>query len=291
MFLSYHPPFHFEALLEHYRIYRVGELERFDLDRYTRVVEIDGRVGRVEVRNDPARSRLRVDVDFPDPLKTPHILARVRAMFDLDVDPLAIARRLGVTPTLRRMVARHPGLRVPSGWDAFEISIETILGQLVSVERAVALTHRLIELLGRESGLSGIKLFPRPIDIAESDLVGLGTTGARKHALREFSRRVANGEISLAADQDVDAFIATLRTVRGIGPWTASYVAMKVLRAADAFPATDLILARALEIHPPHQIERMRPWRAYAAVLLWREYAQTLKKTKGVVGGPRGRVR
>ena len=32
----------------------------------------------------------------------------------------------------------------------------------------------------------------------------------------------------------------------GIGPWTADYVAMRALGDPDAFPATDLVLRRAL---------------------------------------------
>ena len=63
---------------------------------------------------------------------------------------------------------------------------------------------------------------------------------------------------------------------RGIGPWTAEYVAMRALKDPDAFPASDLGLLSAIE--PPRRVspkdlearaERWRPWRAYAAMLLW----------------------
>ncbi len=63
-------------------------------------------------------------------------------------------------------------------------------------------------------------------------------------------------------------------------PWTASYMCLTVLRHTDAFPETDLILARALELHPKELVNRMSPWRGYAAALFWREYSQVLKKRR-----------
>ena len=64
----------------------------------------------------------------------------------------------------------------------------------------------------------------------------------------------------------------------GIGEWTAQYVAMRALKNPDAFPAADLGLLRAFDGPGgqrlrPAQLEEMsqdwRPWRAYAALLLW----------------------
>jgi AraC family transcriptional regulator of adaptative response / DNA-3-methyladenine glycosylase II len=123
-----------------------------------------------------------------------------------------------------------------------------------------------------------VRLFPPPEIIAESRLDFLKTTGARKNTLRAFAAAVANGTISLEPTQDVAEFEASVRRIKGIGAWSASYMSLKVLRHADAFPATDLILARALALHPPAALERVRPWRGYAAALFWREYSQTLKK-------------
>ena len=284
--LEYRAPFHFDALLAHYRTYRVGDLEVITDHEYARLIEAPGGATWVKVRDDAAHARLILTLESKDRAVIARVTARVRAMFDLDLDPALVDRALRTSPALKRLNRKHPGLRVPSGWDPFEMTITTILGQLVSVPRARALTADLIELLGRASGRTHdgrvIKLFPRPVDIAESDLTGLGTTGARKHTLREFARRVGSGEVSLDPGQDVAAFTANLLSIRGVGPWTASYVAMKVLRDPDAFPHTDLILARALDLHPREHIDRARPWRAYAAVLLWHEYARVLQKPKKV---------
>jgi AraC family transcriptional regulator of adaptative response / DNA-3-methyladenine glycosylase II len=59
----------------------------------------------------------------------------------------------------------------------------------------------------------------------------------------------------------------------GIGPWTASYVAMRALRWADAFPDGDLALRKAMggltTVQLRHVAEGWRPWRAYAVRHLW----------------------
>ncbi|MNT74972.1 DNA-3-methyladenine glycosylase [compost metagenome] len=84
----------------------------------------------------------------------------------------------------------------------------------------------------------------------------------------------------MEATQDVDGFLKKVLSIKGIGPWTANYMALKVLRHTDTFPGSDLILARALELHPQEIINKMSPWRGYVAALLWRSYAGALTKKK-----------
>ncbi|MFL5814103.1 MAG: AlkA N-terminal domain-containing protein [Bdellovibrionia bacterium] len=282
--LPYRPPFDFEALLHSYRSHKVGNLEAVDSSTLHRIVELDGKVGRISISNDAQKSRLELNIDFPDHSKIGVIVSRVRALFDVDSDPIIIANQLETDPKIRALVKKHPGLRLPSGWDPFEVAISTILGQLVSVERGRALVSDLIEMLGRDSGLSingeRVKLFPTAKAIAQADLKNLKTTAVRKRTLIAFSKAVDEGAISLDAAQDVTLFMEKLMAIPGIGPWTASYMALKVLRHTDAYPATDLILARAAEFHSLQVIEQMSPWRGYVAVLFWREYAEQLKKTK-----------
>jgi len=65
--------------------------------------------------------------------------------------------------------------------------------------------------------------------------------------------------------------------LRGVGPWTASYVAMRALGDPDAFLPTDLGVRHAVSRlgHSDDRrsvaalAERWRPWRAYATQHLW----------------------
>ncbi len=276
--LSYRPPFNFKALMTHYKSHRMGDLEWFEGEKMFRIISFGKITGQIAIANDPGNSRLLVEIIFADTTKVHVIISKIRAMFDLDSDPVLIANALEIDREFKLILAKHVGIRLPSGWDPFEIAIATILGQLVSVERGRSLVADLIEMLGDASDRvvngKNIKLFPSPETIASSDLTKLKTTNARKKTLIAFSKAIADGIISLEPTQSVESFREKVLALPGIGPWTASYMALKCLRHTDAFPHTDLVLARALEIHSKVAIERMSPWQGYAAALLWNEHAK-----------------
>jgi AraC family transcriptional regulator of adaptative response / DNA-3-methyladenine glycosylase II len=284
--VPYLPPLDFEGLLKNYELHRIGNLEWFEKGRLQRVICIKGSVGTISVENDSLNSCLLVTIDFPDESAFPEIILRVRNLFDLDIDPAFIAHQLGRAPDLKKIHDLHPGIRTPSGWEPFEVAVNTILGQLVSMENARKLVHDLIELTGEDSGLEinghKIKLFPTPEKLLASDLTTFKTTNMRKQTLKNFSQAIVDGNISLDSEQDVEAFISKALAIKGIGPWTAHYMALKVLRNTDSFPASDLILARTLEFHSKEIIDSMQPWRGYVAALFWRVYSEKLTKKKTV---------
>ena len=88
---------------------------------------------------------------------------------------------------------------------------------------------------------------------------------SRERALRALAGAVAGG-LRLDPPLDVAATRAALLELPGFGPWTVEYIAMRALRDPDAWPASDLWLARAAGAA---EAERWRPWRAYAAMVLW----------------------
>ncbi len=282
--LPYRPPFDFLGLLNTYRSHRVGNLEWFDGDKMTRLVSFGKKVGHITISDHPERSSLLVEIDFPDTSAIHAILHRVRSMFDLDSDPVVIANALERDKGIKRMLGHYPGIRLFSGWDPFEISIAAILGQLVSIEFGRSLVHDLIEIAGSDSGIvregKMIKLFPTAEQIFAADLTKLKTTGIRKQTLKEFSKALLEERLSLESTQDVDQFLKSILAIKGIGPWTAHYIALKALRSTDTFPASDLILNRALEHHPKEILEAMSPWRGYVAALFWRAYSEDLSKKK-----------
>ncbi len=91
--------------------------------------------------------------------------------------------------------------------------------------------------------------------------------------MRGLAQRVAAGELLLSSTADIQATEQALLQIPGIGPWTTQYIAMRVLRDPDAFPATDLVLRRLLQAGKDRRqgdsAESWRPWRAYAAMYLW----------------------
>jgi AraC family transcriptional regulator of adaptative response / DNA-3-methyladenine glycosylase II len=124
-------------------------------------------------------------------------------------------------------------------------------------------------------------IFPTAAVLATVDLDEVKTTKARKDAIRAISKMVASGELELHKPQGPDAIREALLTIPGIGPWSAEYISLRALGNTDAFPSSDLVLKRALKLHPDMDLEKIRPWRSYAAIYLWKQYAQKLSKQQG----------
>ncbi len=214
---------------------------------------------------------------------------RARTLCDLGADPAVIAELLGADPRLAGIARRHPGLRVPGCWDRFELAVRAILGQQVTVAGATRLTGRLADRFGRPcDAAEGFRLFPRPRDLADADVAAIGLPAARARTIRTLARAVCDGEPILELAPDLDTAIARLTTLPGVGDWTAQYIAMRALREPDAFPAGDLGLRKALADASGRlptaaalrrRAETWRPWRAYAAMLLWRDHAAPRERT------------
>ncbi len=283
--LAYTPPYDFAALLAFFAKRAIPGVEQVDASSYRRVFALDGQVGSLVVRTHVDANALQLEVDGADTRTLPQIEARVRRMFDLDADIAAINAHLGRRAHLKRCVARHPGQRLPGGWDGFEIAIRAVLGQQVTVAAARTLTERVVRKFGREvvTQSGKVQLFPAPEVLAQADLGGLGITGARMHTLQAIAREVCAGRIDFRADQALDAFVAQWTALPGIGDWTAHYLAMRGLAHADAFPAGDIVLRKAVARDgapiASARLEAMsqawRPYRAYAVMHLWRSTMQT----------------
>jgi AraC family transcriptional regulator of adaptative response / DNA-3-methyladenine glycosylase II len=282
--LSFRPPYDWRTLMRFYQTHPIPGVETATENFFERVFRIGNAIGSFRVHALPGVSQLNVRIITEDPRILFEVVGRVRRMFDLDSDPMLIASRFATVPLLAKLHRRYPGLRLPGGWDAFETAVCSILGQLVSGDQRRQLVGQLVRAYGEEivHPLRGekIRLFPRPEILAQADLSEVRTTRARKEAIRDFSRRVLSGAISLSEAQDPLSFRKALLETRGLGPWSAEYISLRAIGDPDAFPKTDLILKRALALHPDLDLEAVKPWRAYAAIYLWKGFAQTLAQKR-----------
>jgi AraC family transcriptional regulator of adaptative response / DNA-3-methyladenine glycosylase II len=222
----------------------------------------------------PEASGVRCELRLDDPSDADDAAGRCRRLFDLDADPSAIAAGLARDPLLAPLVRRHPGLRVPGAVDGFEMAARAIVGQQVSVAGARTVLGRLVAEYGEplaqpDGGLT--RRFPAPAAIAEADPAGFPFPRTRAEALVTVARLVARGELRLDGEADPAEVRAALTAVRGVGPWTASYVAMRALGDPDAFLPGDVGIRHALaRLGSAADDERWRPWRSYAVMHLWR---------------------
>ena len=209
---------------------------------------------------------------------------RCRRLLDLDADPVAVDEHLLGDPWIAHLVHASPGMRVPGHVDGAELAVRAVLGQQVSVAGARTLAGRMVHALGEplpaaDGGLT--HRFPTASAVAAMDPSALAMPRARAAALLRLAAALADGSVALDPGADRAATERALLALPGIGPWTAAYIAMRALGDPDAFIAGDLGIRHALErLGHPGDVrsvaalaERWRPWRAYAAIHLWRSLA------------------
>jgi AraC family transcriptional regulator of adaptative response / DNA-3-methyladenine glycosylase II len=282
--IRYRAPYDWDSILEFLQARAIPGIEAVEKGVYRRTVEIGGQSGFIEVMHLPRKESLCVTIHFPTVQSLQEIVNRVRRLFDLGADIETIDEHLSLDKELEPWVAQRPGLRAPGGWDGFELAIRAVLGQQVSVQAARQLAGRFVALHGRPmakdtalpDGLTHV--FPTAKHIAGTIDLGVGMPKSRLETLKAVAQANVDDPGLFQPSRDVDEAIAKLRAIPGIGDWTAQYVAMRILREVDAFPASDIGLLRGAEkvlgepVTPKRlalRAENWRPWRAYAAQHLW----------------------
>src|SRR5450432_575771 len=185
LLLPYQPPYDWPTLIGFLRRRAIVGIEVVTDDRYARTVVLDGVKGTVTVERTDGNA-LRARVRFPRLSALPVLIARLRRVFDLAADPVAIAAHLASDPALAPLVKARPGLRVPGAWDGFELAIRAVLGQQITVVAAARLAGRLVAAHGDrlakpEGELTHV--FPRPEALANADLRALGMPQCRAATL------------------------------------------------------------------------------------------------------------
>jgi AraC family transcriptional regulator of adaptative response / DNA-3-methyladenine glycosylase II len=236
------------------------------------------------------------------------LVSRVRRLLDLDADSRAIDRALGTDPQLAAGIAATPGMRVPGSMDPEETLFRAMIGQQVSVAAARTALTRLAAALGDEvfpgaggddgadSGGGGspgasvpvpvpdstiaplTRLFPTAERIAAEGRGVLRGPAARIDAIIRVAEALCSGDLVLSYGQTREDLESRLTALAGIGPWTAGYVALRVLGSPDILLTSDLALRQgAARLGLPAEARQLArhgaawaPWRSYAGMHLWR---------------------
>ena len=244
-------------------------VEEYADGEYRRVLRLPGGPGTVTLR--PAPDHVHATFRLATVADLGAAVARCRRLLDLDADPQAYLPVLAADPALAPLVAATPGLRLPGTVDAAETALRTVLGP-----RAAALVAALGEPLPAPDGRL-THAFPEPAAVAAADPAKLGLPLAQGCTLRDLARRMISGELVIDAGADRAAARRTLLTVPGLDPALVDELSLHALGDPDAFPAADPGLRTAARRHGlpgdatsmARHARRWRPWRGYAAHLLW----------------------
>ncbi len=284
LMLKYEMPFEWAALLRFFALRTILGVEETTSSLYRRTIRLNDTIGVLQVSNiqiSNAEGLLQVEFWLPFNALTQDTIVRLRTMFDLDANLPEIALHLSRDPVMAELVRKRPHLRIPGGWDTFEVAIRAVLGQQVSIAAAVVLAVRLVARCGEdlpESPFPSLnRLFPTPHALIAADLSGMGMPGARVTALKAVAEAFIEDPFLFRKGSSTEETVARLRRIKGIGDWTAQYIAIRACREFDAFPAGDAGILRGLtdasgrpkESDIRARAESWSPYRAYAAHHIW----------------------
>lgn len=271
--LTTRAPFDPNALIAFLAARAVPGVELVADGRYWRSLGLPNGHGVALVTPGGAGVGIDVELRLEDDRDQPVAVDRLRRLFDLDADPIAIDRQLGVDTLLGPLVAAAPGLRVPGSIDPFETAVRAIIGQQISITGARTVAGRIVAACGEPLRLPGTPLatvFPSPAAVADAADATFSMPGRRRQTIRAVAAALRDGELRLEGSSSADVR-SQLLLIPGIGPWTADYVAMRGLGDPDVFLPTDLGVRKGLAALGAQDVDpsRWQPWRSYALHHLW----------------------
>lgn len=284
--LGYRPPYRWEHMLVFLSGRAITGIETIKNGEYFRTVglftaERKHVHGWIRVRHKPDKNALSVTMSESLLPVVPLVLAKVRHLFDLNCDPNTVYQALFSMNEIRPGLCME-GIRLPGCFNTFEMAVRAILGQQIFVKTASTLAARIVSACGTpvQTGIEGLThLFPTPQgilalgDSIENTLGSLGVTSARSRTIYDLALALANRQINLKLFAHPEEEMKKLTSIRGIGNWTAQYIAMRAMGWPDAFLETDAGVKKALNPRTPKELlvlaESWRPWRSYATINLW----------------------
>jgi AraC family transcriptional regulator of adaptative response / DNA-3-methyladenine glycosylase II len=276
--LARREPFGWDALLAFLAARAVPGVEEVAGGTFRRSLRLPHGTAIVELRDDG--DAVRCALALADPRDLGPAVARCRRLLDLDSDPVAVAALLAEDPLLADLDRAEPGRRSPGTVDGAELAVRAVLGQGITVAAARTLAGRLVaahgtELAAPQGGVT--HLFPGPEVLAAADPASLPGPAPRRAAIQGVARAVTEGSLRFDPGVDREDAVWRLRSIVGVGPWTAAYVGMRALGDPDSLLPGDVALRRAIVARGgpgdrrgiASRAERWRPWRSYAVHHLW----------------------
>jgi AraC family transcriptional regulator of adaptative response / DNA-3-methyladenine glycosylase II len=269
--LSYRPPYAWDNIIHFLSHRAIAGVELIENNSYQRLIsygEISGWFHAKMTEN----NKIEFEVKLNKNANILELIARLKNIFDLDADPMAIENDLKKDKKLKPLLAQQNGLRIAGAWDGFELAVRAIVGQKISVSAARTVLGRIVNRCGEKQNVDPSlrleRFFPTPKNILLADLSNLGLTRSKIETLKQLALACENKTLILDSTDSFDDTCQKLLSIKGIGLWTVEYIAMRALKNPNAFPETDLELQKKisqLQLNPKNWI----PWRAYAAILLW----------------------
>jgi DNA-3-methyladenine glycosylase II len=229
------------------------------------------------------------------------VRSQVERILSLDVDGSGFPGVGELDPVVGEIQRRYPGLRPVGFWSPYEAAAWTIIGHRIRITQAAAIKARMAERLGEPVSFGGrvIHAFPSPQRLAKLDAFP-GLAGRKPEWLRSLAQAALDGQLDAARLRAMppEEALADLKTLPGIGDFSAGLTLLRGANAPDAVPTAEPRLARAIALAyrlpgpaTPEQIgaisENWRPYRTWVTLLLRTQ----LEDETGEITGRHGHAR
>jgi AraC family transcriptional regulator, regulatory protein of adaptative response / DNA-3-methyladenine glycosylase II len=279
--IKYTTPYDFLSILEFLKPRVLRGVEKITDSSYSRTFRTSNATGFFSIHNNIEKNCLQLSVHCSDLRCLMPVYNRVRKMFDVDTDFSSLNKRFANNPILSRGMHNNQIPRLPVAFDPFEVVIRAIIGQQLSVPAATTVTSRFAQetnILADSSFPDGLDyFFPLPEEVLNITLDGIGLTNTRQETIMKVVKAIIENKFELTADQSFETFRTNFTTLKGIGDWTAHYVAIWGLGLQDCYPYNDLRVIKALTLNGDRPTAntvkragmRWYPFRTYATLCLW----------------------
>jgi len=273
--LYYRPPYDWPLMLRLLALEAVPGVEHVAGVEYCRTLSVGDATGWMAVAPVRGESALSLSLWLPDHSGLGAVIARAQTMLDLTADPARIEEAMAACIRVRLARGPRPGLRLPGSWDGFEIALRAVVERDVGRERASAVMSALVEHLGRPVAIAArpalTRVFPAPQRLVSASLRCFSLSARGEMGVHRLARVVAGDRIRFDGGMAFGELVSVLVGDGGLDRAAAEWVGMRSVAEPDADLADRLPLSprqRAWWRVPAAQAT-LRPWRAYAALLLW----------------------
>ncbi|MDF9866636.1 AraC family transcriptional regulator of adaptative response / DNA-3-methyladenine glycosylase II [Bacilli bacterium PM5-3] len=285
--LSYRPPYQWQQMLSFLKANLVNGVELISDDKYYRVVRFkkDGEdiVGWLEVANDIKKNALLITIHGELLSYIPHILARVRHLFDVECDPQIIYNKLKVINEYKSDLIIE-GTRLPGCFEPFEIALITIIKEHSNKEEASKIINNIIYEYAKK-----IKTNYKNLNysfITLDDIIDLSKKSDEQLNLLNINRDLSNKMLALAkafVNEDINFYhplnpdieIEKMTTILNIEEKVAKYIALRTMELTNTFIYLDNLDSKIsidLKTNIEKRVDLLNPWKSYLSINLLNNY-------------------
>ena len=261
------PPYDFGKTLRAARsLYAMGHAHH---GAFRRVIRVGAALALIELRSVGTVEQPRLEgrlLAANAPVDEQLLSAKLHRIANVEADLAPFYRYAQQDPALHAVIEPVYGMNTFQSDTLFEAVALTVIEQQITLKMAQVAEHWLMQAMNESLTYEGVTYytFPDPLKLAEctvEDLLPMKITGIRIRVILDIARQIASGELDLEAlrDQPFDVVYPRLRSLRGIGHWTAAWA---IIRALGVFPpvgSADVALRTAVNRYFHGQTGRCEP--------------------------------